>query len=234
MNNKILIIGAYYSTNNNNVEDIMKEFYNTNSYVVEQKWLSLGDSKVSDLVSNNTVLTSLTKDGKSIHMNKLLQNVNISDYKYILVSDDDFEMENGFLDKYLFMMDKYNFSLSQPSRIDHQSWQITWQIPTLNARRTMRIEGGPLIAIRYDLAPLILPFNEQSPMGWGEHVIWPHVVQKHNLKMGIIDAVGVNHTMRPVASLYDGNKAMNDMFHMLKQVDYYKGDGDIILERHIK
>jgi hypothetical protein len=99
---------------------------------------------------------------------------------------------------------KYDFALSQPARthdsyIDHA---FVEQFDGLIARQTRFVEVGPLFCLRPDAARLLLPFDEQSPMGWGYDLVWPCVLAEAQLKLGIVDEIPVAHTIRKPVSHY--------------------------------
>jgi hypothetical protein len=66
----------------------------------------------------------------------------------------------------------------------------------------MFVESGPLVFFRKDFLALSYPFNQESPMGWGYDLTWPIVARDHNLRIGIIDGVPVDHSLRARGALY--------------------------------
>jgi hypothetical protein len=114
-------------------------------------------------------------------------------------------MPSGFLDSYLRLVREHDFALCQPARthdsyIDHA---FVEQLDGLTARRTRFVEIGPLFSIRRDAMPVLLPFDEQSPMGWGYDFMWPPALESAGLTLGIVDRVPVAHSVRKPVAQYD-------------------------------
>jgi hypothetical protein len=139
--------------------------------------------------------------------------VKISEFDLLIVFDDDIILPNTFIDSFVYAQEKCNFSLCQPARtpnswIDHE---IVKQQPKLLARQTRFVEIGPVFSIKSDLFSALLPFNELSPMGWGLDFVWPAQVEHAQKRMGIIDAVPINHSIRTPRENYGYDKALNEL-----------------------
>ncbi|WP_246396325.1 hypothetical protein [Gluconacetobacter tumulisoli] len=144
------------------------------------------------------------------------------DFDWIIISDDDIEFEEGAIDRLLCLAKSCDFALCQPARTldsftDHPLVQV---LPGLTARRTRFVEIGPFICIRRDAAELLLPFGEQCRMGWGLDFVWPVVMEKFGLRMGIIDGVTMAHRIRRPAEHYSHAAAHLDMYRMLATRPY--------------
>src|SRR5262249_35736401 len=50
--------------------------------------------------------------------------------------------------------------------------------------------------------PFLLPFDLASPMGWGYENLWSHKLSCRGLKMGIVDAEPVDHSLRQPTAYY--------------------------------
>src|SRR5439155_5541514 len=119
--------------------------------------------------------------------------------------DDDIALPRGFLDAFLGLQGRTGLALAQPART-HDSYYdhpIVERQLGVQARRTRFVEIGPLVSMRRDAAALLLPFDERSPMGWGYDNLWPLILGRHGLGMGIIDATPVNHGLRKPTAEYD-------------------------------
>ncbi len=102
---------------------------------------------------------------------------------------------------------------AQPARthdsyIDHA---IVEQRDGLEARRTRFVEIGPLFSMRRDAVRHLFPFCEESPMGWGYDFVWPVVMERAGLRMGIIDATPIAHNLRKSVTYYDHDSAWREM-----------------------
>ena len=52
-------------------------------------------------------------------------------------------------------------------------------------------------------------------MGWGNDFVWPVLAEKHNLKMGIVDAVPVGHNLRKPVAYYNYGTSADAMRNYL-------------------
>jgi len=172
---------------------------------------------------------------KFLLLNRLLKTVNLYDFEYIIISDDDIVLPPGFLDSYLAQVSHYNFAIAQPARthdsfIDHP---FVEQLDGIDARWTRFVEIGPLFSLHRSVLEYVLPFDEASPMGWGNDFVWPVLAGKHGLKMGIVDIVPVAHSLRKPVTYYDhasAAKTMND--YLARRPHLSKKDAFFILESY--
>jgi hypothetical protein len=210
-NNSVLAVGICLAEKENNFDGIVEEINNSSQYSIRQEWASLGKTELIP---------------KFQLINTLLANADLSDFEYILVIDDDIELPKDFLDDYLGYIRHYDLALAQPARtldsfIDHP---FVGQMPGLIARRTRFVEIGPLFSIRRDLFDVLLPFDESSPMGWGYDLAWPVIMERKNLKMGIVDATPVTHNLRKPVSNYDFGEAQAAMDRYLSRQPHLSFD----------
>ena len=64
----------------------------------------------------------------------------------------------------------------------------------------------------------VVPFDLRSPMGWGYEYVWSAVVAARGLQMGVIDAVAVDHSMRPVLTNYSLAEASEQCARLLGEL----------------
>ncbi len=169
----------------------------SSDWLVDQKWVAIG-SNCTESGSLDIVEHLASGEPKFAILNRLLGNMDLSAYDFIIVTDDDIELPGSFLDRYLALADCYDFALAQPARshdsyIDHV---FVEQLDGITARQTHFVEIGPLFSMRADALPFLLPFDISTPMGWGYDFTWPSVMKKVGLKMGIVDALPVRHNLR--------------------------------------
>jgi hypothetical protein len=200
---RVLVAGVVLTDRENTAAQSSAELARSNQWQVEQRWIAVGREPVPDALRRVTVEARDALAPKFVLLNRLLKSISLTEYAFVLICDDDILLPDGFLDAYLDCVRHYDFALCQPARthdsyIDHR---FVEQVDGLHARRTRFVEIGPLISIRHDLVGTILPFDESSPMGWGYDFAWPCLVEARGLKMGIIDALPVAHSVRmPVAN----------------------------------
>lgn len=201
----ILVLGIYLGDRLNNVDDIILTINKTNLHNVTQKWVAINQKSDNPLVSNLTVKVVNKFTPKFEILNYLLEDENIYYYDYILIADDDIILPNKFLDKFIALQSNYNFALAQPARtknsyIDHP---IVQQQDGVIARQTNFVEIGPVFSIHKTIFDLIIPFDLTSPMGWGYENIWAKKISDNGNKMGIIDAISVDHSIRKPVENYN-------------------------------
>jgi GT2 family glycosyltransferase len=140
--------------------------------------------------------------GKWANLNAALRAHPVGDADWLLVFDDDVVLPHGFLDTFLFLCERFGFTLAQPAHKfwSNAAWRVTRRRPGSVARRTRFVEIGPVTAIHRRAFDVLLPFPDLH-MGWGLDNHWGAVAAEHGWKVGIVDATPVRHT-RPVAGDY--------------------------------
>ncbi len=233
---KVLVTGVYLANQKNTIEHIVEVLNRSENYNVEQKWIALFGEPPSKKVESVTFMKQDKSEPKFVLLNKILSQVKLHQYDYILFCDDDIKLVDNFLDRYLELNEKYDFALAQPARthnsfIDHP---FVEQLDGITARRTRFVEIGPVFSVRKDAFPVLLPFDESSFMGWGYDFVWPCFIEKMGLRMGIIDAVPVEHSLRKPVMNYnydEANKAM--MNYLSKSPHLSKEEAFRILESYV-
>jgi hypothetical protein len=221
---KILIAGVYMADRPNTAAHIAHELRASVQHDVIQRWAALapGGNGRCDLPS--TVLVVAERTPKFSILNRLTEDA--CEFDWVIFCDDDVEMAEGFLDRFIQLVETYDFALSQPARTidsytDHPIVQV---MPGLAARRTRFVEIGPLIAVRRDAMPWLLPFPDDSGMGWGLDLVWPRKLEPLGLRLGIVDATPIAHRLRPPAAAYDGAEARRKMSWTLASHEYLPWD----------
>lgn len=128
---------------------------------------------------------------------------------WLLLVDDDVTLPRGFLDAFLFLAERFDLALAQPAhrRLSHAAWTVTRRRAGSVARRTRFVEIGPVLALRADTWPLLLPFPPLRA-GWGLDAHWAAIARRERWRVGVIDAVPISHHSRPVASSYSAEGAV--------------------------
>lgn len=215
---KVLVLGIYLGDRFNNAVDISHIIEQSKYYDVKQKWTSINKTSSDLLLKKHTINQLNGFLPKFTILNSMLENENIADYEYIIILDDDIIIENNFIDNFLFLQSKYDFSLAQPSRttnsyVDHP---IVQRQNGVFARITNFVEIGPVFSVRNDIFNDIFPFDNTSPMGWGYENIWAKKINDLNKRMGIIDVVQVDHSIRKPVENYNWEKADKQRSELLK------------------
>lgn len=219
---RVLVIGAYLAQRKNSIEHLVRRYTETRACRVTQSWAAINGSAPSEQVSRVTAEEVTGYVPKFALMNRLLKRHDLREFDYVLVSDDDIVVQDGFLDAFLLTQRKYDLALAQPARTRNSvdSKSITVQRQGVNGRLTQFVEIGPVFSIRADLFAHLLPFDESSPMGWGLDLVWPTIVHKAGLRMGIVDCAPVDHSLRRLSSTYDGDRARLEMEEYLSKRDH--------------
>ncbi|HSZ14946.1 MAG TPA: glycosyltransferase [Solirubrobacteraceae bacterium] len=141
--------------------------------------------------------------GKFENLNLLLAAHPADGHDWLLVFDDDVELPRGFLDRFLFLCERFSLTLAQPAhRLNsHAAWPVTRRRAGSVVRETSFVEIGPVTAFARAAFPVLLPFPELR-MGWGLDVHWAALAREHGWRCGVIDAVAIGHRAAPAAAGY--------------------------------
>jgi GT2 family glycosyltransferase len=159
--------------------------------------------------------------GKFENLNRLLAEHPADDRDWLLVVDDDVELPRGFLDRFLFLCERFSLQLAQPAhRLDsHAAWPLTRRHPRSVARETCFVEIGPVTAFARATFPVLLPFPELR-MGWGLDAHWAALAAEHSWRCGVVDAVAIHHRAAPAADAYPREAAVAEARAFLAKRPY--------------
>jgi glycosyltransferase involved in cell wall biosynthesis len=208
---RALVLGVYLAGKPNTAEHIAATLASSRDLEVRQRWVALGEESTNGELGSVTALTVSEPTPKYGLLNRLLAEEDLADYDFVLTTDDDIVLPDGFLDLFLGVQASLGFDLAQPARtlnsnVDHP---IVLQQRGVVARRTLFVEIGPMVSFgrqAYDL----LPFDETNPMGWGFENVWSHVLRERGGSEGIVDAVPVDHSIREPVAHYQWSDANAD------------------------
>jgi hypothetical protein len=193
---RVLCAGIYLAYRENTAEHITRVFSSSRRVDLVQRWIALTGDQGGRIDILGTVDVVSGPMPKLPLLNRLL--TDLTAFDWIILCDDDIEVADGFVDALIAMAERFDFALCQPART-HDSYVdhcFVARLSGLLARQTRFVEIGPLVCMRADAAPLVVPFNENCRMGWGLDFVWPVVFENAGLRMGIIDAVPVAHRIR--------------------------------------
>ncbi len=202
------MVGVYVPTQPNYADDIVRVIGGTHRHRVTQRWAALGAQPPTPTLPI-TPCASRWSAGPKFEIIKELIGGDLDDHDYLVIIDDDLALPHGFIDHLLGWQRHLGFAVAQPARspnsfIDHR---IVEQQRGAVARRTRFVEIGPVVSIHRSAYAALLPFDLSSPMGWGYENIWTHRIEAAGLTMGIIDAVPVDHSLRPPVANYSWDEA---------------------------
>jgi GT2 family glycosyltransferase len=156
------------------------------------------------------------------------------EHDWLLVIDDDVELPHGFLDRFLFLCERFSLQLAQPAHRlhSHAAWPVTRRQPGSVVRETPFVEIGPVTAFARETFATLLPFPDLR-MGWGLDVHWAALAREHGWRCGIVDATAIRHRAAPAASDYARGDAIAEARSFLAQRPYLNAqEADRTLTTH--
>ncbi len=232
---RVLILGVYLADRRNTVGHLVDAFSRSAQFEVTQRWVAIAGEPADAAVAAVTVEKLWVFTPKFAILNRMLARSSWQEYDYLLLCDDDIVLPRGFLDAFLSYQIACDFALAQPARTrtSYADRKFARAVRGIRARRTRFVEIGPLFCVRADLAPRLLPFDESSPMGWGYDFVWPVLAEAAGLRLGIVDATPVDHSLRGQASAYSSKEASRAMIAYLERTPHLKKqDAFTVLETY--
>jgi hypothetical protein len=159
--------------------------------------------------------------GKFENLNRLLAAYPAEDCDWLVVVDDDVELPRGFLDRLLFLCERFSLQLAQPAHrlVSHAAWPHTRRRPGSVVRETCFVEIGPVTAFARATFPTLLPFPELR-MGWGLDAHWAALARACGWSCGVVDAVSIRHRAAPAADAYSRQAALAEARAFLAEQPY--------------
>ncbi|MGZ4168822.1 MAG: hypothetical protein ACXVR1_17660 [Solirubrobacteraceae bacterium] len=147
--------------------------------------------------------------GKFENLNLLLERNPPTGHDWLLMLDDDVALPRGFLDAFLFLVERFGLRIAQPAHraLSHAAWQVTRRRPGGLVRETAFVEIGPVAAFHATTFSALLPFPPLRA-GWGLDAHWAAIAREHDWPMGIVDATPIRHRARRIAAAYDRDEAI--------------------------
>ena len=153
--------------------------------------------------------TDAGQRGKWENVDLLLEARKVSDFDWLLVVDDDVRLPRGFLDRFVFLAERFELRMAQPAHRarSHAAWNVTRRRPAAVARRTAFVESGPLVGFHKSTFESMLPFPPLRA-GWGLDSYWSAIARDRAWAIGVLDALPAQHGLRRIASAYDRDAAV--------------------------
>jgi hypothetical protein len=163
--------------------------------------------------------------GKFDNLNTLLAGHPVAAEDWLLVVDDDVGLPRGFLDRFLFLAERFDLKLAQPAhrRRSHAAWRVTRRQGVPVVRETSFVEIGPVTALHRDTFSTLLPFPDLR-MGWGLDLHWAAVAREHGWRIGVVDATPVGHLAVPAGDAYSREAAVAEARAFLADRAYVPRD----------
>jgi hypothetical protein len=198
---------------------LIDEFSSADAVEVEQRWVCMMGEPPTERVAAVTVRQLDTYMPKWQLVNELIESVDLDAFDYFIICDDDVLLGTRFVDSFIAEQQSLNFALAQPAR----TWRSLTDHPIVRrrlftrARQTNFVEIGPIVSFRRDFFRAVYPFSLDSPMGWGYDLTWPIIARQLDVAIGIIDALPVDHSLRPPGALYNGQEQLDLMASYLSK-----------------
>jgi GT2 family glycosyltransferase len=143
------------------------------------------------------------------NLNVMLAGVDLAQFDWVLVMDDDVELPRGFLDGFLYLAERYRLRLAAPAhRIrSHAAWRLTRRQWGSLVRETAFVEIGPVTALHRDTFEALLPFPAVG-MGWGLDAHWSWLARERGWPIGVVDLLPIAHLVSPAAAGYGRDAAV--------------------------
>lgn len=171
-------------------------------------------------VHDATVVSGLT-GGKFPNANAALRAAGPPRPRWTIVIDEDVRLPERFFDRFIAIAETFDFAIAQPalSLRSFFSYRLNRRRPLAIARETRFVEIGPLTAFRADAAARLIPFPEETGMGWGLDVHWPAVAAREGWRMGVVDATPIGHEQAPFGATYSVQQAQRDEAAWLRDAE---------------
>ena len=163
--------------------------------------------------------------GKFENLNRMLRAYPPADHDWLLLLDDDVSLPHGFLDRFVFLCERFGLQLAQPAhRLNsHAAWPQTRRRPRALVREVSFVEIGPVTAFARVTFPTLLPFP-QLRMGWGLDAHWAALAREHAWRCGVVDALAVRHRTAPAAGGYSREAAIAEARDFLATRPYVRAE----------
>jgi GT2 family glycosyltransferase len=159
--------------------------------------------------------------GKFENLSRLLAAHPADGHDWLVVIDDDVELPRGFLDRMLFLCERFALDLAQPAhrRNSHAAWQVTRRRAGSVVREAPFVEIGPVTAFARSTFSTLLPFPSLR-MGWGLDLHWAALARERGWRCGVLDALAIGHRTAPAASAYSREAAVTEARAFLAEHAY--------------
>jgi hypothetical protein len=165
-------------------------------------------------------------EGKFPNLNAVRAAAGGADPDWTLVVDDDVDLPDRFLDRFVAACEHAGLALAQPAQtlMSHAAWPVTRRRGGRLVRETRFVEIGPVTAMSREVAHALMPFPELR-YGWGLDAHWAALAQERGWRLGVVDALPVRHEHAPVAASYSSQEAIEEARRFLAGRPYVQNAG---------
>lgn len=182
---KVLIAGVEIPDRREQLQSVFEQMSNSRHHVVA-KALPLVEGK-----------------GKFQNVNAGLWGLDLEQFDWVVLIDDDIEVPPDFLDRFLYLSEASDLQICMPAHRfrSNQTFRLTGRHWGCLVRLTHFVESGPITAFRRPLFRHIFPFPELK-WAWGTDIGWSELARDMGYRIGIVDGTPIRH-VRPVGSAYN-------------------------------
>ncbi len=161
------------------------------------------------------------RGGKFENLGTLLAEHPPGGQDWLIALDDDVELPRGFLDRFVFLAERFGLRIAQPAHrcFSHAAFAVTRRHAGSVVRETSFVETGPVTAFHAATFDVLLPFPRLRA-GWGLDAHWSAVARERHWPIGVIDATAVRHALRPIAAAYAREAAIAEAREFLAGRQY--------------
>ena len=140
--------------------------------------------------------------GKFQNINAGLLDLDLEQFDWIILVDDDVECPEYFLDRFLYLAEAADLNICMPAHKfrSNQTFQLTVRHWASMVRTTHFVESGPITAFKRPIFRHIFPFPELK-WAWGTDIDWSESARRLGYRIGVIDGTSIRH-LRPVGGSY--------------------------------
>ena len=133
--------------------------------------------------------------GKFENLNALLARNPVEDYDWLLAVDDDVALPGGFLDAFLFLVERFGLQLAQPAHRarSHAAWEVTRRRPGSVVRETSVRRDRPAGRVRARPRSTRCCRSRSSGSGGGWTRTGGALARQHSWRLGVVDATPITH-----------------------------------------
>jgi len=148
--------------------------------------------------------------GKLGNTNVILERHDLSTFDWVWMVDDDVALPPDFTDIFMALAETAQLKIAAPAHrfVSHSTFHVTVRRPNSLMRETSFVEVGPIVAFRRETFAEVFPLPDLR-YGWGLDFTWPMIARRRGWRIGIVDAVPLQH-LNPIAATYDTSKAMDE------------------------
>jgi hypothetical protein len=183
-------------------------------------------------LADETALTEL-RGGKFANLNRVAETAGPLAADWVLILDDDVDIDRHFLDRMLVVAERFRLALAQPalSRASFGWWSVNRRHPDL-IRETRFVEIGPAVLMSREAFKALTPFPDEG-MGWGLCLHWAALAVREGWRLGVVDAVPVRHESRRTAAAVDVTAARAAAERLLAEREHVTyAEAETVLARH--